>query len=401
MKEINKNPFAKFCEWYVETEVEEKKELSVDTTADDSIEDSPIPDDEPSETEESSGEKAKKEKKEKKENEELEEKPVHEPTSKESEDSHGGDESTDSIEDSPNPGDEPSESEESSGEDGGSGSTADSNAGEKNGGTCGTGTSNKGASGNKKEGSEPSDGEGEENSEKNEDSEPSNDEGEENSKEKNSGGSSGGVMNSGSLFGSDCQSAGIISRRFNAAFIRVIDEMNGRQLTEESGNILSVQELLRRKLTKQSLSRCYVSEKKPEVVIVLDSSGSMSEVIPVLEQLSEYAKRMFGNLVLEAPNMQFSEEDEETFNSAEVLFFVGDFDGIDVILGAAKAGKEVYWLCNESRYDSPADHGWCSYGETEATRILSSNNMHYVRCCCLGEPEFNEKLRLNALNKLI
>jgi len=274
-------------------------------------------------------------------NEELEDKPVFEPTSKESEDSHGGDESTDSIEDSPNPGDESSESEKD-----------------------------------------------QEEQEKIEDS----NENQESSENKNGN----------SLFGSDCSAESKMSRRFKEKFVVFADSINAKTISEEvGGDVLNPHELMRRKITKQSLSSCFVYENKPKVALVLDSSGSMDALIPELEELGKYFEKVHGNKVIDAPNFCIDEEKYNTIQNSDVVIFIGDYDGSDTVLKIAETGKMFYWLCTESRYENVSDHNWCGYDEKHASKVFRMETFKVTNCNEIGEPEYNEKLWLRAIDKLM
>ncbi len=289
-------------------------------------------------------------------NEELEDKPVFEPTSKESEDSHGGDESTDSIEDSPNPGDESSESKKDQEE--------------------------------KEE--EKKDSESEEDEEKKQEEDA--DESQESSENKSGN----------SLFGSDCPAESKMSRRFKERFMVFADSINAKTISEEvGGDVLNPHELMRRKITKQSLSSCFVYENKPKVALVLDSSGSMSAVIPELEELGKYFEKVHGNKVIDAPNFDLEEEDFRKINNADVVIFIGDYDGSDTVLKIAETGKMFYWLCTESRYENVSDHSWCNYDDDEIRKIFRMETFKIANCNRIGEPEYDEKLWLRAIDKLM
>jgi len=306
-------------------------------------------------------------------NEELEDKPVFEPTSKESEDSHGGDESTDSIEDSPNPGDESSEKDQEESDEGSSNPGDESSESEK-------------------------DQEGNNDGSPNPGDEPSGEEGDSDESQE-----SQEWNKTDSLFGSDCSRKSRMGRRFKERFMAFADSINAKTLSEEvGGDVLNPRELMRRKITKQSLSSCFVHENKPEVALVLDSSGSMSSLISELEELGNYFAVMYDDDIIDAPNFNVTNEDKKRIENADTVIFIGDYDGINTVFEMVKTSdKRIYWLCTEARYSNFIDHGWCDYDEKEISRLTKKETFKIANCNKIGEFDYNEKLWLRAIDKLM
>ena len=99
--------------------------------------------------------------------------------------------------------------------------------------------------------------------------------------------------------------------------------------------------------------------------------------------------------------IDLEEEDFRKINNADVVIFIGDYDGSDTVLKIAETGKMFYWLCTESRYENVSDHSWCNYDDDEIRKIFRMETFKIANCNRIGEPEYDEKLWLRAIDKLM
>ena len=164
-------------------------------------------------------------------------------------------------------------------------------------------------------------------------------------------------------------------------FIERIAELETKYEIPYGTERLSVKQLMKRTLNKKSLKSCYVDRYKDTVILLVDTSGSMDWWAEILSKITTIAMKRKDIEIYEAPNgiitraIKSWKQLEEYYNWSEyekfheefirktknrVIIYIGDFDGGDTPYILAQKNK-VYWICNESRYWDTAEHSWCSY----------------------------------------
>ncbi len=134
----------------------------------------------------------------------------------------------------------------------------------------------------------------------------------------------------------------------------------------------------------------YSQKQTKDVVLIVDTSGSMASVdhiiTALLQLLKEYDFRIrvipAANGFFGAVDAEYAEEDEAYFNqfgiqpeyldypeivklvkASPLSFIIADFDGWSSFCTLANdtKGNEPIMLCTESRYEHPLDHNWVDY----------------------------------------
>jgi len=323
----------------------------------------------------------KEKKKEKIENKEEEEKEVVAPSSYSSEEVHGGEESTNSIQNSPSPSSE--ESDERSESEGGSESVSEDESENENEGESVSESENESES---EDGSE-NEGEGESGSE----SESEDEEDEENGGEQ---------INT---YQYNTQQAVDISYNVDSStkyyqtefyrFIEMIAEEKTKIYDYKNAEEYNVKKLMFRQFERKPLSNYRMTKVKDTVILVLDNSGSMAWWAENLEILAELALERNDVEVYIAPNGHIENKltakgrsavSHEAFMKAtrgRRIIYVGDFDGANTPILLSQ-NNDVVWVCPESRYKRFRSHDWVSYSEEDFKgafmRVYNLDEMFYA-----------------------
>ena len=143
---------------------------------------------------------------------------------------------------------------------------------------------------------------------------------------------------------------------------------------------LNVKKLLFRQFEKKPLNDYYYYRERTETILVLDNSGSMQWLETTLNTFFTVALKRRDVQVFLAPNgvieeeyntktRQFEEIDHEIamkkiIQSGLPVIYLGDFDGADTPIELSWHTK-VYWICTETRYKYFEQHSWVSYHEED------------------------------------
>lgn len=174
--------------------------------------------------------------------------------------------------------------------------------------------------------------------------------------------------------------------KYVAKFFRQLLENLGSEIVFEVPGTerLDTRALVRRALTKEPLWKCYKDEIKNQVVVLIDNSGSMSHSNILMQVAFETASRMQNVKAFYMPNGQpdFLATDEEikklneAINEAQVVLYIGDFDGANLPIELAYEGKKVLWVCPEmSRYENIEDHDWVYYTQKDIAKLQAAQRL--------------------------
>lgn len=321
-----------------------------------------------------------------------EEKPVAPAGAEESEDTHGGDEATDSIEESPSvseTGQEDREDKESEGTEG------DADAGQGNEGETGAGQGDEGEAGSGGEAPENADpdvqtgdgtGEAPEDAEADQEEATSQAAAEIGSEKKDEAAedqanedeaaedqaAANGNINATEVVKHEYVSISCLKQ----SFYRLVNDLADQRAGEEPGHdVLSMKRLVRRAIDKRPLEKCRVNVIHEDIIVVLDDSGSMEWWANLLNALATLCVKRKDVRVFWAPNGRINDpywERQQGRGSAKIepfpvsiqglnVIYVGDFDGGDTPYNLAKAGANVAWYCPENRYEDTDEHDWCHH----------------------------------------
>jgi len=145
---------------------------------------------------------------------------------------------------------------------------------------------------------------------------------------------------------------------------------------------ISMNEVLKRSLTKKSLKKCAVDTIKNRLILLLDTSYSMLPYINIIISIAKASFDLGEIEIRESPNGFIGKElesiddlkldlkdhirDEDFVKRTRnrVIVYVGDFDGAETVYQLSLKNK-VYWLCSENRLEDTIDHPWCSHRLSE------------------------------------
>jgi hypothetical protein len=348
--------------------------------------------------------------------EDEEEKIVAPAGAEESEDTHGGNEATDSIQDSPSVSDDGQEDRdtgESPGEEGDQGKPGSSD-GDEGKGEAGAGTDGEAISGQGDEGEDGSGGDAPENadteqqtgdgtgeapeiaeadqeSEKNdqatkdqanEDEAAEDQESEKNDQAAKDQANEDEAAEDQAAANGKINATEVVKHEYvsiaalKQAFYRLVNDLADQRAGEEPGHdVLSMKRLIRRALDKRSLEKCRVHLIREDIIVILDDSGSMEWWANLLNALATLCVKRKDVRVFWAPNGRINDPrwerqqgrgfvKIEPFPSSVKgmnVIYVGDFDGGDAPYLLAKAGANVAWYCPETRYEDTSEHDWCHH----------------------------------------
>ena len=143
---------------------------------------------------------------------------------------------------------------------------------------------------------------------------------------------------------------------------------------------LNVKKLLFRQYERKPISAYYYYKERSETILILDNSGSMSWLQTELDTFFNAALKRKDIQVFLAPNGIIEEEyNTKTKKFQEIeheramrtivqsglpVLYVGDFDGGDTPVELSWTNK-IFWICTENRYKYFSEHDWMHYTENE------------------------------------
>jgi len=298
------------------------------------------------------------------------------------EEAHGGDDSTQEVEEAP-------EREESAGEEGAE-ESPDSDSGEEAGGEEekeqegeGGGQQEQSAGGGEQEAdSEHAAGEDEADDWQDEDEDQSGDQSEES-----------GLKNRHHVFDLEEARQRRLQNAFAVVLSKVAEDLSGWPV--EGDEEWDVQAIMERRITRRPLNQCRQSREKERVVLIVDTSGSCQYQAEFFSQLATAAWRLGDVEIYAAPNASLEFERSRhggwdriagyddgqhwPFVRRTIIFF-GDFDGGNSVVEAAKKNT-VYWFSCEDRYDDMDEHSWCAYrlADFRGKYYACHNNQDFLR----------------------
>jgi len=166
---------------------------------------------------------------------------------------------------------------------------------------------------------------------------------------------------------------------------RLIEYMSDEEkvLTPEpvsATQALNIKKLLFHQFEKKPLNSYYYYRERSEIILILDNSGSMAWLQKELETFFVVALKRKDVQVYIAPNgliekmydqkvKRFVEIDHETamkkiIQSGLPIIYVGDYDGANTPVELSWRSR-VFWLCTETRYKYFEQHSWVDYREED------------------------------------
>ncbi|MEM0370776.1 MAG: hypothetical protein QXE80_08795 [Pyrobaculum sp.] len=195
------------------------------------------------------------------------------------------------------------------------------------------------------------------------------------------------------------------------AFRQLLENLGSETVFEVPGaQRLDTRALVRRALTKEPLWKCYKDEIKNGVVVLIDNSGSMYHSNLLMQVAFETAQKMANVQAFYMPNGQpdyMATEQEiarinRAIDEAEVVLYIGDFDGADLPISLAYKGKEVLWVCPEmGRYENIEDHDWVHYTQKDVAKLQAAQRLfiYWVDGVKTIEEEYIEAFRAAMLRR--
>jgi len=174
------------------------------------------------------------------------------------------------------------------------------------------------------------------------------------------------------------------TQRLHLELYRLIEYLQDEEktLTPEPSQTqaLNVKKLLFRQYERKPINSYYYYKERTESVMILDNSGSMTWLQTGLEALFAVALKRKDVQVFIAPNgileeeynaktKKFQEiEHEEAMKkivqSGLPVLYIGDFDGANTPVELSWT-NQVYWICTETRYKRFTQHDWVNYHESD------------------------------------
>jgi len=341
------------------------------------------------------------EKTERKVNPEFEEKPVTPPTSKSSEDTHGGEELTFSMQTQQQGGESSEDSEKKKS---GLSESSEKESSEKEGGQD-----------REQQGGESSEEEGEEGKQDKEQESGGESLGGESGREEDHGGDSAGGSEAqdadagmgeqegeedfGEASGNEDEDEGSQQTPsvFNVEqvvdvtekpdddmyyqtefhrFIEMISEEKTKVFDSRTADEYNIRKMMFRQYERKPLEHYKQSRVKDTVVLILDNSGSMIEWAENLQVLADLALKRKDVVIYIAPNGYISERLTQrglvkvNHNSVvkqlkgRKIIYVGDYDGGNTPIELSWY-NDVIWVCPETRYRRFKSHDWVKYNEDQ------------------------------------
>ena len=326
------------------------------------------------------------------ENREEEEKPLEQPASLTTEDVHGGEESTQSLPNTPSSGEESREQEsggqggeeqeekheeqskqegskENKEEEGGKGD--EENEGNTSGGSS---THDEESKGNEEREVGSEGGEGERKKEEENREEEKEEQKEEDEEQEESGGQGKRHRyNTDEVVDIEGHVRNV--KYYQTEFYRFLERFaeERTKLNDPSRyETYDVKRLMLRQYERKSLSAYRVGKVRDKVVLILDNSGSMAWWAENLQLLARLAINRKDVEIIIAPNgsmgRYFNGKRWIDINGMKLagrnIIYVGDYDGADTPITLSWSNT-VVWICPEQRYRKFRSHDWVHYDETQ------------------------------------
>jgi len=168
-----------------------------------------------------------------------------------------------------------------------------------------------------------------------------------------------------------------VKRQLYLAFYRLVEYLSDEEkqptLLPGSTLVLNVKKLMMRQYERKPINAYYYYRSRSQVVLILDTSGSMEWLIDELNTFFKAALKRKDVQIYVAPNGNI----EEYYNDKTKLFepiyhdyairqiirsglpiiYVGDFDGANTPIELSWNNR-VYWICTETRYKYFSHHDW-------------------------------------------
>jgi len=344
------------------------------------------------------------------ENKEEQEKPVNEPTSKTSEETHGGDESTNSIKNSPNPSSNYEEKQEnnsnnnatdnteqsnqsnsqnSNNENNNTNEQNDNNIQSSNSDQQTNSNSNSNEAANEKNENSNNESnfqetEGTNDATENNNNENEDEEDEDNDNENNKQHPSG--QHNTRQVVDLTKSISAYTKFVQTEFYRFIETFAEEKLKifdNKQPEEYNIKKLMLRKYQKKPLNHYKGNKIKDTVILILDNSGSMDWWSKNLRILSLIALQRNDIQIYIAPNGDIQHMITKYSNYIPVyhpqifkslvnkkIIYVGDFDGADTPIELSWHNNEVIWICPETRYRRFLSHNWVHYSEDKFNGVF-------------------------------
>jgi chemotaxis protein histidine kinase CheA len=168
-----------------------------------------------------------------------------------------------------------------------------------------------------------------------------------------------------------------VKRQLYLTFYRLVEYLSDEEkqptLLPGQALIWNVKKLMMRQYERKPLNAYYYYRTRSQVVLILDTSGSMEWLIDELDTFFKAALKRKDVQIYVAPNGNI----EEYYNDKTKLFepiyhdyaiqqiirsglpiiYVGDFDGANTPIELSWNNR-VYWICTETRYKYFSHHNW-------------------------------------------
>jgi len=139
-----------------------------------------------------------------------------------------------------------------------------------------------------------------------------------------------------------------------------------KTISESPYRAFSIERAMERIITKKPLSYVYAPRAMTNVLVMLDTSGSMTWFSDLISALMRVYKKL-GNLeIYDTPNGYIEKnlvtgkrvpQDLIEKLRGRIIIYVGDFDGSETVFKLAKNNK-VIWIAPEVRYKDTRDYGF-------------------------------------------
>jgi|GEM_PF-2287283 len=195
-----------------------------------------------------------------------------------------------------------------------------------------------------------------------------------------------GEINAEGFEAMDSDAEKLRQAKYVAKYFKLLLENLGSEVVFEvpGTDRLDMRAVIKRAVTKAPLWHCYKDEIKNQVLVLIDNSGSMDHSYLLMEVAYETASRMQNVQAFYMPNGQFDyttsdkekQQIEQAMAATQVVLYIGDFDGADLPIELAYAGKEVLWVCPEmARYEHIEDHDWVSYTQADLAKLQAGQRL--------------------------
>ena len=173
-----------------------------------------------------------------------------------------------------------------------------------------------------------------------------------------------------------------IKRQLYLTFYRLVEYLSDEEkqptLLPGPTLVLNVRKLMMRQYERKPINAYYYYTTRSQVVLILDNSGSMTWLIDELDTFFKAALKRKDVIIYVAPNgyivsyyndktkrfEEISHEDaiQQIIKSSLPVIYVGDFDGADTPIELSWSTR-VYWVCTEKRYKYFRYHNGVRYNE--------------------------------------